>query len=113
MIPSRGDISGAIGAFVIGCVTLAIHTLATDNDSSLHVTRNRALGHLYSRIFHGTAFIAMFNGIGFLVPSAIAATGGLAQNYRGKAGNHYTSSLDLAMRMIQGQCVLLCNGTCG
>lgn len=78
VIPSRGDISGAIGAFVIG-----------------------AMGHLYSRIFHGTAFIAMFNGIGFLVPSAIAATGGLAQNYRGKSGNHYTSSLDLAMRMIQ------------
>lgn len=77
LIPSRPDISGAIGAFVIG-----------------------ALGHLYSRIFHGTAFIAMFNGIGFLVPSAIAATGGLAQNYRGKNGSHYTSSLELAMRMI-------------
>jgi len=64
--------------------------------------RSRTLGHLYSRIFHGTAFIAMFNGIGFLVPSAIAATGGLAQNYRGKDGSHYTSSLELAMRMIQG-----------
>jgi hypothetical protein len=44
----------------------------------------------------------MFNGIGFLVPSAIAATGGLAQNYRGKAGSHYESSLELAMRMITG-----------
>jgi hypothetical protein len=46
----------------------------------------------------------MFNGIGFLVPSAIAATGGLAQNYRGKDGSHYSSSLELAMRMIQGTC---------
>lgn len=61
------------------------------------------MGHLYSRIFRGTAFIAMFNGIGFLVPSAIAATGGLAQNYRGKDGDHYTSSLELALRMIQGE----------
>jgi hypothetical protein len=61
------------------------------------------MGHLYSRIFHGTAFIAMFNGIGFLVPASIAATGGLAQNYRGKDGDHYTSSLELALRMIQGR----------
>lgn len=60
------------------------------------------MSHLYSRIFRGTAFGVMFNGIGFLVPSALAATGGLAQNYRGKSGSHYTSSLELAMRMIQG-----------
>jgi len=78
LVPTRADISGAIGAFVIG-----------------------TMSHLYSRIFRGTAFGVMFNGIGFLVPSALAATGGLAQNYRGKSGDHYTSSLELAMRMIQ------------
>ncbi|CAG8599265.1 15553_t:CDS:1, partial [Acaulospora colombiana] len=38
-------------------------------------------------------------------PSAIAATGGMAQNYRGKGGSHYTSSLELAMRMIQGEII--------
>lgn len=103
LIPSRPDISGAIGAFVIGCVIFVMLDALIANliaAGMLIVTRNRALGHLYSRIFHGTAFIAMFNGIGFLVPSAIAATGGLAQNYRGKNGSHYTSSLELAMRMI-------------
>ncbi|KAG8819514.1 hypothetical protein FRC18_012059, partial [Serendipita sp. 400] len=78
VVPTRNDVAGAIGAFVIGVA-----------------------GHLYSRIFRGTAFIAMFNGIGFLVPSAIAATGGLAQNYRGQSGDHYTSGLELASRMIQ------------
>lgn len=60
------------------------------------------LGHLYSRVFHGTAFIVMFNGIGFLVPGAIAATGGYAGNYRGKSEDHYSSSLTLGLRMITG-----------
>ena len=62
------------------------------------------LGHLYSRVFHGTAFIVMFNGIGFLVPGAIAATGGYAGNYRGRSEDQYSSSLTLGLRMITGKC---------
>lgn len=98
-IPNRGDVSSAIGAFVIGYV-IYWHSMFVSASCD---TRNSAMGHLYSRIFQGTAFIAMFNGIGFLVPTTIAATGGLAQNYRGKGGDHYTSSLELALRMIQGK----------
>lgn len=60
------------------------------------------MSHLYSRFFHGTAFNVMFNGIGFLIPSAVAATGGLAQNYRAVVADHYTTGLSLTMRVIQG-----------
>lgn len=60
------------------------------------------MGHIYSRAFKGTAFQVMFNGIGFLVPSAISTTGGLAQNYRGRTEDQYTSSLTLGFRMITG-----------
>lgn len=42
----------------------------------------------------------MVNGIGFLIPSGIAAAGGLAQNYRGSEGDHYSSGLSLGFRMV-------------
>ncbi|KEP55710.1 putative pheromone-regulated membrane protein [Rhizoctonia solani 123E] len=75
---NRSDVVSAIGAFVVG-----------------------VLGNLYSRIFRGTAFVVMVNGIGFLIPSGIAAAGGLAQNYRGSEGDQYSSGLSLGFRMVQ------------
>jgi hypothetical protein len=42
----------------------------------------------------------MVNGIGFLIPSGIAAAGGLAQNYRGSEGDQYSSGLSLGFRMV-------------
>ncbi|KAG8691711.1 hypothetical protein FRC11_011995 [Ceratobasidium sp. 423] len=74
----RSDVVSAIGAFVVG-----------------------VLGNLYSRVFRGTAFVVMVNGIGFLIPSGIAAAGGLAQNYRGSEGDQYSSGLSLGFRMVQ------------
>ncbi|KAF8709577.1 hypothetical protein RHS03_03203, partial [Rhizoctonia solani] len=75
---NRSDVVSAIGAFVVG-----------------------VLGNLYSRVFRGTAFVVMVNGIGFLIPSGIAAAGGLAQNYRGSEGDQYSSGLSLGFRMVQ------------
>ncbi|KAG9088411.1 hypothetical protein FS749_002181 [Ceratobasidium sp. UAMH 11750] len=72
----RSDVVSAIGAFVVG-----------------------VLGNLYSRVFRGTAFVVMVNGIGFLIPSGIAAAGGLAQNYRGSDSDQYSSGLSLGFRM--------------
>ncbi|KAG8725701.1 hypothetical protein FRC07_014464, partial [Ceratobasidium sp. 392] len=43
----------------------------------------------------------MVNGIGFLIPSGIAAAGGLAQNYRGSDSDQYSSGLSLGFRMVQ------------
>lgn len=74
---NRSDVVSAIGAFVVG-----------------------VLGNLYSRIFRGTAFVVMVNGIGFLIPSGIAAAGGLAQNYRGSEDDQYSSGLSLGFRMV-------------
>jgi len=95
-IPSRGDVSSAVGAFIIGYAKLP-------PVSGKAQKRYSTLGHLYSRVFHGTAFIVMFNGIGFLVPGAITATGGYAGNYRGKSEDQYSSSLTLGLRMITGK----------
>ncbi|CAE6504419.1 unnamed protein product [Rhizoctonia solani] len=53
---NRSDVVSAIGAFVTGI-----------------------LGNAYARIFRGTAYTAMVTAVGFLVPSGIAAAGGLAQ----------------------------------
>ncbi|KAF8607840.1 DUF1212-domain-containing protein [Ceratobasidium sp. AG-I] len=75
---NRSDVVSAIGAFVVG-----------------------VLGNLYSRVFRGTAFVVMVNGIGFLIPSGIAAAGGLAQNYRGSEDDQYSSGLSLGFRMVQ------------
>lgn len=75
---NRSDVVSAIGAFVVG-----------------------VMGNLYSRVFRGTAFVVMVNGIGFLIPSGIAAAGGLAQNYRGSEGDQYSSGLSLGFRMVQ------------
>ncbi|QRV87456.1 pheromone-regulated membrane protein [Ceratobasidium sp. AG-Ba] len=75
---NRSDVVSAIGAFVVG-----------------------VLGNLYSRVFRGTAFVVMVNGIGFLIPSGIAAAGGLAQNYRGSDSDQYSSGLSLGFRMVQ------------
>ena len=81
---NRSDVVSAIGAFVVG-----------------------VLGNLYSRIFRGTAFVVMVNGIGFLIPSGIAAAGGLAQNYRGSEDDQYSSGLSLGFRMVCAGILLL------
>lgn len=77
-ILNRSDVVSAIGAFVVGI-----------------------LGNLYSRVFRGTAFQCMVIGVLFLVPSGIAAAGGLSQNYRNQEGDEYTTGLAIGLRMIQ------------
>ncbi|QRW15858.1 pheromone-regulated membrane protein [Rhizoctonia solani] len=59
------------------------------------------IGKFVFSCFRGTAFVVMVNGIGFLIPSGIAAAGGLAQNYRGSEGDQYSSGLSLGFRMVQ------------
>lgn len=81
---NRSDVVSFIGAFVIG-----------------------VLGNLYSRVFRGTAFTgpsdgtapvdltsstAMVTGVLFLVPSGIAAAGGLAMTYKSD-GDSYSNGL--------------------
>ncbi|KDN48287.1 hypothetical protein RSAG8_02879, partial [Rhizoctonia solani AG-8 WAC10335] len=75
---NRSDVVSAIGAFVIGI-----------------------LGNAYARIFRGTAYTAMVTAVGFLVPSGIAAAGGLAQTYENSEGDQYSTGLALGFRMVQ------------
>ncbi|KAB5590698.1 Pheromone-regulated membrane protein [Ceratobasidium theobromae] len=75
---NRSDVVSAIGAFVTGI-----------------------LGNAYARIFRGTAFTAMVTAVSFLVPSGIAAAGGLAQTYENSAGDQYSTGLALGFRMVQ------------
>ncbi|KAH7336874.1 hypothetical protein B0J17DRAFT_665221 [Rhizoctonia solani] len=75
---NRSDVVSAIGAFVTGI-----------------------LGNAYARIFRGTAYTAMVTAVGFLVPSGIAAAGGLAQTYENSAGDQYSTGLALGFRMVQ------------
>ncbi|CAE6479781.1 unnamed protein product [Rhizoctonia solani] len=75
---NRSDIVSAIGAFVTGI-----------------------LGNAYARIFRGTAYTAMVTAVGFLVPSGIAAAGGLAQTYENSEGDQYSTGLALGFRMVQ------------
>ncbi|KAF8606958.1 DUF1212-domain-containing protein [Ceratobasidium sp. AG-I] len=72
------DVVSAIGAFVTGI-----------------------LGNVYARVFRGTAFTAMVTAVSFLVPSGIAAAGGLAQTYEGSEGDQYSTGLALGFRMVQ------------
>ncbi|KAG9124776.1 hypothetical protein FRC07_010268 [Ceratobasidium sp. 392] len=76
---NRSDVVSAIGAFVTGI-----------------------LGNAYARIFRGTAFTAMVTAVSFLVPSGIAAAGGLAQTYENSEGDQYSTGLALGFRMVQG-----------
>ncbi|KAG8692434.1 hypothetical protein FRC08_009782 [Ceratobasidium sp. 394] len=75
---NRSDVVSAIGAFVTGI-----------------------LGNVYARIFRGTAFTAMVTAVSFLVPSGIAAAGGLAQTYENSEGDQYSTGLALGFRMVQ------------
>ncbi|CAE6415097.1 unnamed protein product [Rhizoctonia solani] len=75
---NRSDVVSAIGAFVTGI-----------------------LGNAYARIFRGTAYTAMVTAVGFLVPSGIAAAGGLAQTYENSEGDQYSTGLALGFRMVQ------------
>lgn len=74
------------------------------------------MGNLYSRIWGGTAFTAMLPGVLTLVPvsfttniyhmsnlfqAGIAAAGGLADNYRGKTSDQYSTSITIGFRMVQ------------
>ncbi|KAG8895245.1 hypothetical protein FRB99_000687 [Tulasnella sp. 403] len=73
----RNEIVSAVGAFVIG-----------------------VLGNVYARVFKGTAFTSMVTGVCFLVPSGLAAAGGLAMNYQGSDEDQYTSSIIIGVRML-------------
>ncbi|KAK4699716.1 hypothetical protein P7C70_g6543, partial [Phenoliferia sp. Uapishka_3] len=73
----RSDIVSFIGATVIGL-----------------------LGNIYSRVFNGTSFTAMATGVLFLVPSGIAAAGGLAMS-QSEGGGSYNSGLLIGFRMVQ------------
>ncbi|KAG9039649.1 hypothetical protein FRB95_009230 [Tulasnella sp. JGI-2019a] len=76
---NRSDVVSAIGAFVVGI-----------------------LGNLYSRITKtGTSFTSMVTGVLFLVPSGIAATGGLSGTYSGTGRDQYSDGLLLGLRMVQ------------
>ncbi|QRV77600.1 pheromone-regulated membrane protein [Ceratobasidium sp. AG-Ba] len=75
---NRSDVVSAIGAFVTGL-----------------------LGNAYARIFRGTAFTIMVTAVSFLVPSGIAAAGGLAQTYENSEGDQYSTGLALGFRMVQ------------
>ncbi|KAH8923808.1 DUF1212-domain-containing protein [Atractiella rhizophila] len=74
---NRSDVVSFLGSFIIG-----------------------VLGNMYSRAFKGTAVTAMATGVLFLVPSGIAAAGGLAMtNIR--TGNSYSDGLMIGFRMVQ------------
>lgn len=75
---NRSDVVSAIGAFVVGL-----------------------LGNIYSRACGGTAFQVMSVAVCFLIPSGIAATGGLSENYRGQSGDSYSAGLSIGLRMVQ------------
>ncbi|KAG8954363.1 hypothetical protein FRC04_011689 [Tulasnella sp. 424] len=76
-IGPRNEVVSAMGAFVIG-----------------------VLGNVYARVFKGTAFTCMVTAVCFLVPSGLAAAGGLAMNYQGTADDQYTSSIIIGVRML-------------
>ncbi|KAG9018949.1 hypothetical protein FRB90_007940 [Tulasnella sp. 427] len=73
----RNEVVSAMGAFVIG-----------------------VLGNVYARVFKGTAFTCMVTAVCFLVPSGLAAAGGLAMNYQGTNHDQYTSSIVIGVRML-------------
>ncbi|KAK9895646.1 DUF1212-domain-containing protein [Cystobasidium minutum MCA 4210] len=74
----HSDIVSFIGSFVVGI-----------------------LGNLYSRIFRGTGFVVMVPGVLFLVPSGIAAAGGLAMTQVKGRGDSYSNGLIIGFRMVQ------------
>ncbi|WVR06201.1 hypothetical protein IAU60_003231 [Kwoniella sp. DSM 27419] len=74
----RSDVVSALGAFVIGI-----------------------LGNIYSRVFGGTAFTSMVPGVLFLVPSGIAAAGGLAMTTTSHHSDSYSQGLIIGFRMVQ------------
>ncbi|WVQ96776.1 hypothetical protein IAU59_003883 [Kwoniella sp. CBS 9459] len=74
----RSDVVSALGAFVIGI-----------------------LGNVYSRVFGGTAFTSMVPGVLFLVPSGIAAAGGLAMTTSTHHSDSYSQGLIIGFRMVQ------------
>ncbi|WWD18316.1 hypothetical protein CI109_102766 [Kwoniella shandongensis] len=74
----RSDVVSALGAFMIGI-----------------------LGNIYSRVFGGTAFTSMVTGVLFLVPSGIAAAGGLAMTQNPHHGDSYSQGLIIGFRMVQ------------
>lgn len=76
-IGPRNEVVSAMGAFVIG-----------------------VLGNVYARVFKGTAFTCMVTAVCFLVPSGLAAAGGLAMNYQGTTDDQYTSSIVIGVRML-------------
>ncbi|KAL8276960.1 hypothetical protein RQP46_010595 [Phenoliferia psychrophenolica] len=88
---------------VIGFVTNRLATQyifdRSDIVSFIGATCIGLLGNMYSRVFKGTSFTAMATGVLFLVPSGIAAAGGLAMTQSG--GDSFNSGLTIASRMVQ------------
>ena len=92
---------------VIGCAAFAANTLA-----NTYISRNAisslfaalavgTLGNVNYLLFGGTAFTSMITGVLFLLPSGVAAAGGLAQNYQSQSGDQFSNGLEIGMRMIE------------
>ncbi|KAI6115724.1 DUF1212-domain-containing protein [Pisolithus croceorrhizus] len=77
--PNQGDISAAVGAFVVGFVS-----------------------NLYGRFFEGNAFIVMITGILFQVPSGLGSSGLLNFVYDQASGSSssYESGFQTALQLI-------------
>ncbi|KAI6135884.1 hypothetical protein EDD17DRAFT_1680914 [Pisolithus thermaeus] len=77
--PNQGDISAAVGAFVVGFVS-----------------------NLYGRFFDGNAFVVMITGILFQVPSGLGSSGLLNFVYDQASGSSssYESGFQTALQLI-------------
>lgn len=77
--PNQGDISAAVGAFVVGFVS-----------------------NLYGRFFDGNAFVVMITGILFQVPSGLGSSGLLNFVYDQASGSSssYQSGFQTALQLI-------------
>ncbi|KAI6144460.1 hypothetical protein BKA82DRAFT_4178224 [Pisolithus tinctorius] len=77
--PNQGDISAAVGAFVVGFVS-----------------------NLYGRFFEGNAFVVMITGILFQVPSGLGSSGLLNFVYDQASGSSssYQSGFETALQLI-------------
>ncbi|KAG9049344.1 hypothetical protein FS837_010558 [Tulasnella sp. UAMH 9824] len=102
-IGPRNEVVSAMGAFVIGYVKA--RPLPRDSGRPWRAERSDSpassvLGNVYARVFKGTAFTCMVTAVCFLVPSGLAAAGGLAMNYQGTTDDQYSSSIVIGVRML-------------
>ncbi|KAF7979646.1 hypothetical protein HWV62_41615 [Athelia sp. TMB] len=91
---------------LFACVSYAVNTLANKYITRVTFATTAGaitiglLGNVYSRVFGGSAFTSMVTGVVFLVPSAIANTGGLSQTYVNDVAQ-YQTGFNLALHMLQ------------